>query len=312
MIGRLVCFRDPFSLRPPGRGGRRNRVVQTPDGGQYSGYGGFTNFADPAVRKYNIDIAVRARGRGRRALRLRPTTRRPASEHGLPGAARHSGALDRRVHPRDAARARALRDVPRPRSSASLRPGRSRSRRTSSPWRESRTTSRRCSIPRTGAGEYNVADLESQPYEIVLRSLRDFAGRRGTGARVVPWLQDSPSASRTAKRRCVPNRGRAARWIDEFILWDPTVTATSEALDPNAKATKRGLAQPHEGEPIRAHAQGEPEGQARGLGTSEGHCRPPSERARRDTRAHAPRDPPRPGRRLRPDPEEFRTELERL
>ena len=34
VIGRLVCFRDPI-LRAvrPGRHGKRNQVIQTPDGG---------------------------------------------------------------------------------------------------------------------------------------------------------------------------------------------------------------------------------------------------------------------------------------
>ena len=42
-----------------------------------------------------------------------------------------------------------------------------------------------------GRGEYDVPDPNAQPYEIVRRSLAAF--RRdvhGTGARIVPWLQD--------------------------------------------------------------------------------------------------------------------------
>src|SRR4029453_16199845 len=58
--GGLVCFRDPVLAAAAWRRGERDRVVQTPEGGEYSGYGGVTNFADPAVRKYNIDIAVAA------------------------------------------------------------------------------------------------------------------------------------------------------------------------------------------------------------------------------------------------------------
>ena len=34
--------------------------MQTQDGGPYAGYGGFTNFANAAVRRYNIDVAVAA------------------------------------------------------------------------------------------------------------------------------------------------------------------------------------------------------------------------------------------------------------
>ena len=60
VIGRLVCFRDPIHATAAWEAGRRNEVVQSADGGQYAGYGGFTNFAAPAVRKYNIDLAVAA------------------------------------------------------------------------------------------------------------------------------------------------------------------------------------------------------------------------------------------------------------
>ena len=61
----------PAGLLPrPDRGGGlvssgdRGRVVQTPDGQPYAGYGGFTNFANPAVRRYQIAIAVAAARRG--------------------------------------------------------------------------------------------------------------------------------------------------------------------------------------------------------------------------------------------------------
>ena len=155
-----------------------------------------------------------------------------------------------------------------------------------------------------GPGEYNVANPNSEPYEIVLRSLRDFRRQtRGTGARVVPWLQDF-TLGVTYGPAEVRSQIQAARrdGIDEFILWDPTVTYTSEALDPNAKTSTRGLAQPHEGEPVPRPRPRRAEGRAKDDDPAEGHCRPPSERARRGARAHAPRDPRRPGRRLRPDP----------
>ena len=60
VIGRLVCFRDPILAGAAWRAGRRAEVIQTPDGQMYGGYGGFTNFANPAVRRYQIAIAVAA------------------------------------------------------------------------------------------------------------------------------------------------------------------------------------------------------------------------------------------------------------
>ena len=80
--------RGPAALRPPGRRthparegrashrpprrlqrphaawawahGHRDEVVQTADGQKDGGYGGFTNFANPIVRRYQVDIAVAA------------------------------------------------------------------------------------------------------------------------------------------------------------------------------------------------------------------------------------------------------------
>jgi hypothetical protein len=58
VIGRLVCFRDPLLANAAWQQGRRDEVVQTPSGEPYAGYGGFTNFANPDVRAYNIDVGV--------------------------------------------------------------------------------------------------------------------------------------------------------------------------------------------------------------------------------------------------------------
>ena len=64
VIGRIVCFRDPIEASAAWKAGHRNEVVQTPDGQPYSGYGGFTNFANPVVRGYNIAIAKEAAAAG--------------------------------------------------------------------------------------------------------------------------------------------------------------------------------------------------------------------------------------------------------
>ena len=257
VIGRLVCFRDPVLASAAWKGGQRNRVVQTPDGGQYSGYGGFTNFADPAVRKYNIDIAVAAARAGVDDV-LYDYVRRPDGPPqsmvfpGLRGTPEHSIVEFIRetrlaLEPYGTFLGLSVFGV------AATRPLEV-SQDIPAMARESDYIAPMLYPSHWGPGEYNVANPESQPYEIVLRSLRDFRRQtRGTGARVVPWLQDftlGVSYGEAEVRAQIEAARRAG--IDEFILWDPTVTYTSEALDPNAKTTKRGLAQPHEGEPIRA------------------------------------------------------------
>ena len=257
VIGRLVCFRDPVLASAAWKSGKRNRVVQTPDGAEYSGYGGFTNFADPAVRKYNIDIAVAAARAGVDDV-LYDYVRRPDGPRqsmvfpGLRGTPEHSIVEFIRetrlaLEPYGTFLGLSVFGVAatRPTEVAQDIPAMAR---------ESDYIAPMVYPSHWGPGEYNVANPNSEPYEIVLRSLRDFRRQtRGTGARVVPWLQDF-TLGVTYGPTEVRSQIQAARrdGIDEFILWDPTVTYTSEALDPDAKATKRGLAQPHEGEPMPA------------------------------------------------------------
>src|SRR4029079_16206476 len=88
-----------------------------------------------------------------------------------------------------------------------------------------------------GPGEYNVANPNAQPYEIVARSLRDFQrDTRNTGARVVPWLQDFTLGVTygPAEVRAQIDAGRRDG-INEFLLWDPNVTYTSDALTPDVR-----------------------------------------------------------------------------
>jgi Putative glycosyl hydrolase domain/Polysaccharide deacetylase len=87
-------------------------------------------------------------------------------------------------------------------------------------------------------GEYGVADPNAQPYDIVQRSLEDFQRDvRGTGARLVPWLQDFTLGSPTYGPRQVEDEIKGARdaGVDEFLLWDPAVTYTTSALDTDAR-----------------------------------------------------------------------------
>ena len=88
-----------------------------------------------------------------------------------------------------------------------------------------------------GPGEYDVANPNGEPYAITRRSLADFARKtRFTGARVVPWLQDFSLGVDYGPAE-VAAQIRAARdaGMDEFILWDPAVTYTADALEPTAK-----------------------------------------------------------------------------
>ncbi len=247
VVGRLVCFRDGVLAKAAWDSGRRGEVIQTPDGSPYAGYGGFTNFADPRVRRYNIDVAVAAAKLGVDDV-LYDYVRRP------------DGPLSSMRFP-------GLKGTPEASIVAFLR----ETRLALEPYKTffgasvfgvaaTRPTEVAQDIPKMarqvdyiapmvypshwGRGEYGVADPNGDPYEIVLRSLQDF--RRdlaGSGARLVPWLQDF-SLGRTYGPAEVQAQIRAARQVGapEFLLWDAAVTYTADALTPDAPTSAAGLA----------------------------------------------------------------------
>ena len=227
----------------------------------------------------------------------------------FPGLRGTPEAGDRRVPAESAAALAATKTLRRRvRSSASPPRGRPRSRRTSRRWRAASTTSRRWSIRRTGARASTTSpNPNGSPYEIVRRSLRRLLRQvRGTGARVVPWLQDfslgvdyGPAEVR-AQIRAARDAG-----VDEFLLWDPAVTYTADALDPNAKRPALGSRPSRRGRagPVRLP---DPKPRAEAVAkppaaSKQPAPRPAAERARPDPGADAPPDPGRPRRRLRPD-----------
>jgi hypothetical protein len=79
-----------------------------------------------------------------------------------------------------------------------------------------------------GPGVYGVDDPESQPRAIVQRSLVHFKQLvQGSGARVVPWLQDFfLRVPYGAREVCAQVAAAEAEDIGEWILWDANVTYT--------------------------------------------------------------------------------------
>ncbi|HET7046145.1 MAG TPA: putative glycoside hydrolase [Gaiellaceae bacterium] len=247
VIGRLVCFRDAVLAKAAWDAGQRDEVIQTPAGKPYAGYGGFTNFADEKVRAYNIDVAVAAAKLGVDDV-LYDYVRRPDGPlssmrfpglKGTPEAAIVGFLRETRL---------ALRPygtffgasvfgvaATRPTEVAQDIPAMARQVDYIAPM---------VYPSHWGRGEYGLADPNAEPYEIVLRSLRDF--RRdlaGSGARLVPWLQDF-SLGRSYGPAEVRAQIDAARKVgaDEFLLWDAAVTYTADALTPDAPTSTAGLA----------------------------------------------------------------------
>ena len=286
VIGRLVAFRDPIHAAAAWKAGRRNEVIQTPGGEAYAGYGGFTNFANPAVRKYNIDIAVAAAKLGVDEI-LYDYLRRP------------DGPTDSMVFPglrgtpeqgivRFVAESRAAlasTDVlvgasvfgvaaTRPEEVAQDIPAMARHLDYIAPM---------LYPSHWGPGEYDVADPNGQPYDIVLASTKDFVKQvRGTGARIVNWLQDF-SYGRTYGPEEVRAQIKASRdaGVDEFILWDAAVTYTADALEPTARLPALGVtSKPPTGAPmpVRLPDPGPADGKAQGRADSRRAVKTPAKR----------------------------------
>jgi len=240
VIGRLVCFRDPIHAKAAWDAGRRDEVVQAPGGGPYAGYGGFTNFASSAVRRYQIDLAVAAAKLGVDEV-LYDYVRRPdgpRSSMVFPGL---EGTPERSIvgFLRETRAALAGTDVllgasvfgvaaTRPLEVAQDIPSMARQVDYVAPM----------VYPSHWApGEYGVADPNGSPYEITRASVADFVRlARGTGARIVPWLQDF-SLGRDYGAAEVAAQIEASRdaGADEFLLWDAAVTYTADALSTGAR-----------------------------------------------------------------------------
>jgi hypothetical protein len=238
VIGRIVCFRDPILAAAAWKAGDRAQVIQAPGGGPYAGYGGFTNFADGTVRRYQIDVARAAAADGIDEI-LYDYVRRPDGPlssmvfPGLRGTPEHAIVTFLAQTRRGLARwpnvflGASVFGVAATRPLEVAQDIRAMARQVDyvapmvypSHWRP---------------GEYGVPSPNSQPYDIVVRSLRDFQRDvRGTGARVVPWLQDfSLGVDYGPAQVQAEIRGARDAGAGEWILWDPAVTYTVDALAP--------------------------------------------------------------------------------
>lgn len=231
VVGRIVAFRDPVLARWAWDHGQRDRVIQTPSGAPYAGYGGFTNFSDPAVRAYNIDIAEEA-ARGGVDDILYDYVRRPDGPirtmvfPGLRGGAEASivsflAVARTRLVPTGAFLGASVFGIAASRPEEVAQDVRRIARNVDyvapmvypSHW---------------GPGVYGVADPESEPRQITQKSLARFQELvKDSGARLVPWLQDFSLRVHYGSREVCAQVGAArATGIGEWIMWDPNVSYT--------------------------------------------------------------------------------------
>jgi hypothetical protein len=236
VIGRVVAFRDAPLAKWAWDNGRRDWVVQTPAGKMHDTYGGFTNFAHPEVGRYNLEIALEAVDAGVDDI-LWDYVRRPEGDPatmvipGLPDtssnavvaflATAHAALRERCVYQGAsvfgiaADRPDAVgQDIPRIARHVDyiapmLYP---------SHW-----------VP----GEYNVKNPNRQPFDIIKASLADFQAKMaGTGARLVPWLQDFSLGHPYGPAEIRAQIDAAASLgVTDWLLWNAGASYTAGGLD---------------------------------------------------------------------------------
>lgn len=245
VIGRIVCFADPVLAERSWATGKTDRVIQTRAGQPFQVHGGFTNFADPDVIRYNIDIAQEAAEAGVDHI-LYDYVRRPdaaLSALHIPGlkgdpsdaVARFVRLTKKRLKPYGTLLGVSVFGI------ASTRPDEI-SQNIPKLAKHSDYIAPMVYPSHWGPGEYGVPDPINQPYDIVRRSLPDFKRAvRGRGTKVIPWLQDftlgvyyGPDKVK-AQLKAASDAG-----IGSWILWDPFVTYTGEALPRMSKQAFAG------------------------------------------------------------------------
>jgi hypothetical protein len=236
VIVRIVNFRDPRLADWAAANGRMEMVVQNPDGTAYGKYGGYTNPFDADVWEYNIAIAEEAAGLGVDDV-LYDYVRRPddyvenlvyPDQTGTPEEAivDFLASSRERIHAAGSRLGASVFGIAatRPDEVAQDIPAMAEHVDYIAPM---------VYPSHWGPGEYGVTDPNSQPYDIVYRSMVDFSEQlSGSGASLVVWLQDfslgvdyGPAEVR-AQIDAALDAG-----VDDFLLWDAATTYTEAALD---------------------------------------------------------------------------------
>lgn len=239
VIGRLTVYRDSRLAKWAWNNGRPDMVIQATDGTPYEGrYGdyAFTNFANPDVQQYNLDIALEAAELGFDDV-LYDYIRRP------------DGAIDKLVVP-------GLGDRTPEDAVVEIMATAYPLLRERGVWVGAsvfgiaidRPTQMGQHIPTMAEhvdyvapmvypnhwnlGEYDVPVPEDAPYDIVERSLALYREvLEPTGTALMPWLQDFGGYGE-AEVRAQIDATEAVTGERSFLLWASSATYTDAALDP--------------------------------------------------------------------------------
>jgi hypothetical protein len=238
VIGRIVTFRDPILSQAAWAAGQGDQVVQTPDGGRYTATGEFTNPANAAVRGYNLDIALEAIGRGVDDIlwddvRL-PTG--PAEDFVVPGLngspADAISAFLAESH--DELRRRGVYQGVTVVGAAADRGDRI-GQDVGRIARNADYVAPQVYPAYWSANSYGAGDPPRQPFELTTGLVTRYQQvTEGTGATLVPWLQDFDVGGvdyGDAEVRAQIDALRALG-VDRFLLWSTSVRYSVGAVDP--------------------------------------------------------------------------------
>jgi len=238
VIGRIVAFRDPVYAASAWAAGDRDQVLQDPEGGMLSAYGGFTNYVHPEVRDYNLAIALEAVDAGVEDI-LWDYIRRPEGHPstmvvpGLDGPSSVAVA-DFLDEAHGALRARGAYQGASVFGIAAQR-GDAIGQDIPTMARVVDYLAPMVYPSHWGPGQFGVPSPVNDPYEITRRSLSEFQRvAEGTGVRFLPWLQDFDLGGVAYGPAEVRAQIQAARdvGIEGFLLWNAQVRYTPDALDP--------------------------------------------------------------------------------
>jgi hypothetical protein len=237
VVGRIVAFADPALASWAWENGERDMVIQVPDGSDYfrGSYAGFSNFADQDVIDYLLDLAEEAAQAGVDHI-LWDYIRRPEGmdNYTVPGLettpeeaiVEFTRQADERLAPYGVQHGASVYGIAadRPEQIGQDIPAMGEHLDYMAPM---------IYPSHWGPGEYDVADPNRQPYDIIRATLEVWdEATEGTRARIVPWLEDTPYRAWDRPFQ-VREQIRAARdhGIDEWLMWNPGSTFTPAAYE---------------------------------------------------------------------------------
>jgi hypothetical protein len=237
VVGRIVAFADPTLAAWAWENGERDWVIQVPDGSDYyrGSYAGFSNYVNEDVIDYLLDLAEEAAAAGVDHI-LWDYIRRPEGmdSYTVPGLETtpeeaivdFTRQADERLAPYGVQHAASVYGIAadRPEQIGQDIPAMAEHLDYVAPM---------IYPSHWGVGEYDVADPNRQPYDIVRATLEVWdEATEGARARVVPWLEDTPYRAWDRPFQVREQiRGALDHGIDEWLMWNPGSSFTPEAYE---------------------------------------------------------------------------------